>query len=32
LGEGGVKAGIKHSFALMLISFVVSAGANIILG
>ena len=32
LGEGGVKAGIKHSFTLMLISFVVSAGANIILG
>jgi archaeal flagellar protein FlaJ len=32
LGEGGFKAGIKHSFALMLISFVVSAGANIILG
>lgn len=32
LGEGGLKAGIKHSFALMLISFVVSAGANIILG
>jgi flagellar protein FlaJ len=32
LGEGGVKAGIKHSFALMLVSFVVSAGANIILG
>lgn len=32
LGEGGVKAGIKHSFALMVISFVVSAGANIILG
>ncbi len=32
LGEGGIKAGIKHSFALMLISFVVSAGANIVLG
>jgi flagellar protein FlaJ len=32
LGEGGLKAGVKHSFALMLISFVVSAGANIILG
>ncbi len=32
LGEGGIKAGVKHSFALMLISFVVSAGANIILG
>jgi len=32
LAEGGIKAGIKHSFALMLISFVVSAAANIILG
>jgi flagellar protein FlaJ len=32
LGEGGLKAGIKHSFALMFISFVVSAGANILLG
>lgn len=32
LGEGGLKAGIKHSFALMLISFIVSTGANIILG
>jgi flagellar protein FlaJ len=32
LGEGGLKAGVKHSFALMLISFVVSAAANIILG
>jgi flagellar protein FlaJ len=32
LAEGGVKAGIKHSFALMLISFLVSAAANIILG
>jgi flagellar protein FlaJ len=32
LGEGSIKAGIKHSFALMLISFVVSAGANIMLG
>jgi archaeal flagellar protein FlaJ len=31
LGEGGIKAGIKHSFALMLISFVVSAGANIVM-
>ncbi len=31
LGEGGIKAGVKHSFALMLISFIVSAGANIIL-
>ncbi len=32
LSEGNVKAGIKHSFALMLIAFVISAGANIILG
>jgi pilus assembly protein TadC len=32
LGEGALKSGIKHSFTLMLISFVVSSGANIILG
>jgi flagellar protein FlaJ len=32
LGEGGFKAGIKHSFALMLLSFSVSAIANIVLG
>ena len=32
LAEGSVKAGIKHSFALMLISFLISTGANIILG
>ncbi len=32
LSEGTVKAGVKHSFALMLIAFVISAGANIIMG
>lgn len=32
LSEGSIKPGIKHSFALMLISFLVSAGANLILG
>ncbi len=32
LTEGSVKAGIKHSFALMLMSFLVSAVANLILG
>ncbi|MFH1503622.1 MAG: type II secretion system F family protein [Candidatus Diapherotrites archaeon] len=32
LGAGGFKAGVKHSFTLMLISFTVSAIANIILG
>ena len=32
LGEGSLKTGIRHSFALMFISFVVSAGANILLG
>jgi len=31
LAEGNIKAGVKHSFALMLASFLVSAGANIIL-
>jgi flagellar protein FlaJ len=30
LAEGNAKAGIKHSFALMLMSFLVSAGANLI--
>lgn len=32
LGEGAIKAGIKHSFALMVISFTVSSIANIVLG
>lgn len=32
LAEGSVKAGIKHSFALMLLSFLVSIGSNLLLG
>jgi len=32
LSEGSAKAGIKHSFALMLVSFLVSATANVIFG
>jgi flagellar protein FlaJ len=32
LAEGSIKAGVKHSFALMLISFLVSSGANVIFG
>ena len=32
LSEGSVKGGVKHSFALMLIAFLVSAGANILMG
>ena len=32
LSEGTVKAGIKHSFALMLLSFFVSTGANLLFG
>lgn len=32
LSEGNIKAGIKHSFALMVMSFLVSAGANLFLG
>ncbi len=32
LAEGSVKAGVKHSFALVLMSFLVSAVANLILG
>ncbi|MFH1586006.1 MAG: type II secretion system F family protein [archaeon] len=31
LSEGNVKAGIRHSFFLMLMSFIVSAGANVFL-
>lgn len=30
LSEGNLKAGIKHSFALMIMSFIISQGANII--
>ncbi len=32
LAEGNIKAGIKHSFALMLMSFLISSGASIIFG
>jgi archaeal flagellar protein FlaJ len=32
LAEGNIRAGIRHSFALTLISFLVSTGAGIILG
>jgi len=32
LSEGTVKAGVKHSFALMLLAFFISAGANILMG
>jgi len=32
LAEGEIKAGIKHSFALMFTSFMVSTGANIFFG
>jgi len=32
LAEGDIKAGIKHSFALMFLSFMISAGANVIFG
>ena len=32
LAEGTIKAGVKHSFALILISFIVSSGANIFFG
>ncbi|MDE1848651.1 MAG: type II secretion system F family protein [Nanoarchaeota archaeon] len=32
LSEGSVKAGIKHSFALMLFSFLISTGANLLFG
>ncbi|MCK5043825.1 type II secretion system F family protein [Candidatus Pacearchaeota archaeon] len=32
LSEGNIKAGIRHSFTLMAISFLVSAGASLFLG
>ena len=32
LSEGNVKAGIKHSFALIFLAFIVSAGANTFFG
>lgn len=32
LSEGNIKPGIKHSFILMIMAFVISAGANIIFG
>ena len=32
LAEGNIKSGIKHSFALMLMSFLISAVASLILG
>ncbi len=32
LAEGSFKTGIKHSFALMLLSFILSAGAGLIFG
>ncbi len=32
LSEGTVKTGIKHSFALMLSSFLITTGANLFLG
>jgi len=30
LGEGNFKSGIKHSFSLMLMSFLISTGVNIL--
>ena len=32
LAEGNIKSGVKHSFALMLLSFLVSTGANLVFG
>lgn len=32
LSENNIKSGIKHSFALMFLSFIVSAGANFFFG
>ncbi|MEK6760690.1 MAG: type II secretion system F family protein [Nanoarchaeota archaeon] len=32
LAEGSIKSGVKHSFALMLISFVIASIANVLFG
>jgi len=32
LSEGDIRAGVKHSFTLVVLSFLISAGANILLG
>ncbi|HJZ18567.1 MAG TPA: hypothetical protein VJ208_00490, partial [Candidatus Nanoarchaeia archaeon] len=32
LAEGNLKSGIKHSFALMFLSFITSSGANLFFG
>jgi len=32
LAEGNFKAGIKHSFALIVLTFLISAGANVLFG
>jgi hypothetical protein len=32
LAEGNIKAGIKHSFTMMVLSFLISTGANILFG
>ena len=32
LAEGSIKSGIKHSFILMMTSFLISTGANVLLG
>jgi len=29
LSEGSIKAGVRHSFSLMLMSFLISSGANL---
>ena len=32
LSEGNIKGGIKHSFALMMISFLIASGAGLFFG
>ena len=32
LAEGNIKAGVKHSFGLMFLSFIISTLANVFLG
>lgn len=32
LSEGNIRAGIKHSFALVIFSFLITTGANLLFG
>ena len=32
LSEGSIKAGVKHSFTLVVFTFIISTGANLLFG